>query len=323
MKIRLNMNEIPYPPPPNIIQAAEKGLSQLNRYASPEHRDLIKKFLAKYSGVPKKYIIAYPGSDLILREIIHIFSKERKVVMVYPTFLPTYYAAKQFAYKLTKIPLKPPNFSLNVDLLNNELKEPSLIIIDNPNNPTGKILLDKKIVETILENTNALLVIDEAYYEFTNFTFADMVEEYPNLAIARTISKAFGLAGTRIGYIIGGDTFLEVFSSLSIMLPQVSLLAAIEAIKNPEYIKKNIELTIKERERVRDDLKKMGFQVYPSTTNFLLIKTDIPSIGAKLDKKEILVLDLTDKWLPGFIRVAVGTEKENDVFLSNMREITQ
>ncbi len=92
MKINLSMNEMPYPPPQNVIQAAEKGLSVLNRYASLEDRELIRNLLAKYSGVPKKHVITYPGSDLILREIVHIFSKERKVIIVYPTFFPTFYA---------------------------------------------------------------------------------------------------------------------------------------------------------------------------------------------------------------------------------------
>lgn len=323
MKIKLNMNEMPYPPPQNVIQAAEKGLSVLNRYASPEDRELLQSLLAKYSGVPKKHVITYPGSDLVLREIVHIFSTDRKVIIVYPTFFPTFYAVKQFAKKFLKIPLQPPNFTLNTELLFKELNEPSLVIIDNPNNPTGKILLDKEIVETILRNKTALLVIDEAYFEFSKMSYADMVEEYPNLAIGRTISKAFGLAGTRIGYIIGGKTFLDAFFSLSIILPQPSLFAAIEAMKNPEYSNKNVELISNERERVRRRLKEIGLQVYPSTTNFLLIDTNLPYIGTKLLERGIHVLDLSDRWLSGFIRVAIGTQDENDIFLSNMREILE
>ena len=317
------MNEMPYPPPQNVIQAAEKGLSVLNRYASPEDRELLQSLLAKYSGVPKKHVITYPGSDLVLREIVHIFSTDRKVIIVYPTFFPTFYAVKQFAKKFLKIPLQPPNFTLNTELLFKELNEPSLVIIDNPNNPTGKILLDKEIVETILRNKTALLVIDEAYFEFSKMSYADMVEEYPNLAIGRTISKAFGLAGTRIGYIIGGKTFLDAFFSLSIILPQPSLFAAIEAMKNPEYSNKNVELISNERERVRRRLKEIGLQVYPSTTNFLLIDTNLPYIGTKLLERGIHVLDLSDRWLSGFIRVAIGTQDENDIFLSNMREILE
>lgn len=316
------MNEMPYPPPTKVIQAGEKGLSLLNRYNFSEDRDLLQKLLAEYSGVPKHHIITYPGSDLILREIIHMFAKERKVIMVYPTFFPTFYAAKQFAVKMSTIPLEPPDFVLNTNRLFLELNESSLIIIDNPNNPTGKLLLDKKIVKTILENENAILVIDEAYFEFTKVTYADMVKEYPNLAIARTISKAFGLAGVRIGYIIGGKTFLEKFASVSIMLSQVGVYSAIEAIKNPDYIEKNLTMIFEERERVSRELGTMGFQVYPSTTNFLLVNTKIPDIGTKLLEKGIFVLDLSDRWLSGFIRVAIGSKQENDIFLSNMRVLT-
>ncbi len=321
MTIKLNMNEFPYPPPLKIIQAAEKGLSVLNRYASPEDLELLKKLLADYSDVPKRNVILYPGSDLSLREIVHIFSKRRKVIMSFPTFFPTFFAAKQFAEKLIRINLEPPDFNLDIDFIVKELNEPCLVIIDNPNNPTGKIILNKEKVEVILENKNVLLVIDEAYYEFTKQTYAKMVENHSNLAVTRTVSKAFGLAGARIGYIIGGKTFLEAFSPLYVILAQTSLFATIEAIRNPDYIQNNIELTIRERERVKGELIDLGLQVYPSTTNFLLINTKVSNIGARLNERGISVLDLSDRWLSGFIRVAIGTKDENDCFLSNMREI--
>lgn len=315
------MNELPFPPPPNVIQAAKKGLSVLNRYASPEDLEILKNLLADYSDVPKRHVILYPGSDLSLREIVHMFSKRRKVIISFPTFFPTFFAVKQFAEKMIKIILEPPNFNLDIDLIMKELNEPSLVIVDNPNNPTGKVVLDNEKVETILDNENALLVVDEAYYEFTELTFAKKVKEHSNLAVTRTISKAFGLAGTRIGYIIGGDSFLNAFSPLHIILPQTSIFAAIEAIKNPLYSQKNIERIIKERERVNGELSEMGLQVYPSTTNFLLINTEIADIGRNLSERGILVLDLSDRWLSGFIRVAIGTQEENDFFLTNMREI--
>ena len=321
MRIRLNLNEMPYLPPKEIIQAGEKGLSVMNRYNFPEDRDLLQKLLAEYSGVPKDHIIAYPGTDLLLREIVHMFAQKRKIIMVYPTFLPTFYAAQQFAKNLSIIPLNPPDFILNTDRLINELNEPALIIIDNPNNPTGKILLDRNIVNTILDIQNALLLIDEAYFEFTKITYKDLIQEYPNLAIGRSVSKAFGLAGVRIGYIIGGKIFLDKFATVSIMLSQVGLYSAIAAMKNPGYIEKNIELIQTERERVSQEIKRIGLEVYPSTTNFLLINTKMPDIGLKLLKKDILILDLSDRWLPGFIRVAVGSKVENDAFLANLKEI--
>jgi histidinol-phosphate aminotransferase len=241
--------------------------------------------------------------------------------MVNPSFFPTAQCAKEFVAKLIKIQLRPPEFNLNADIITNETNEPSIVIIDNPNNPTGKILMDREMAEAILENKNALLVVDEAYYEFSGVTFADMVEEYTNIAVVRTLDKAFGLAGARIGYLIAGEDFLDAFSTFYAFLPQSSLYSAMEAVKDPSYIKKNIESIIKERERVSKELEKMGFQVYPSITNFLLIKTNIPDVARELKDREILVFDLSNQWRPGYIRVSIGTSKENDIFLSSIKEI--
>jgi len=185
--VRLNMNEVPYPPPQEIIEAAQKGLSNLNRYADSEDLERLRELLAGYSGVPKGLITLSPGSDLLLREVIHTFSKGRKVVIISPSFFPTVQAAKQFATKLISIRLSPPEFDLDLDLLADQLREPCLVIMDNPNNPTGKILLDRQTIEAIIENRNALLVVDEAYYEFSGITFADMVQSCPNLAITRVV----------------------------------------------------------------------------------------------------------------------------------------
>ncbi len=315
------MNEMPYLPPREVIEAAQKGLSNLNRYANPKDLELLREFLADYSGVSKKNIILSAGSDPLLREIIHVFSRGRKVIMVNPSFFPTVQRAKEFVTKLIKIQLRPPEFNLDADVITNEINEPSLVIIDNPNNPTGKILIDREMAKTILDNKNALLVVDEAYHEFSGVTFADMVEEHSNLSVVRTLDKAFGLAGARIGYLIAGEDFLDAFSTFYAFLPQSSLYSAMEAVKDPSYTKKNIELTIKERKRVSKELEKIGFQVYPSITNFLLIKTNIPSVARELKDKGILVFDLSNQWLPGYIRVSMGTPKENNIFLSSMKEI--
>lgn len=322
-KIKLNMNEMPYPPSRKIMEAARKGLLNLNRYANPKDLELLRELLANYSGVPKKHIILSPGSDLLLREIIHTCAKGRKVVIVNPSFLPTVQAAKQFAAELIKIRLSPPEFHLNSKLLISELKNPCLLIIDNPNNPTGKILMNKGMTEAIIKNKNTLLVIDEAYYEFSGITFADMIEEHPNLAIVRTLDKAFSLAGARIGYIVAGKNFLDSFSTFYAFLPQASLNAAIEAMRNHGYIKKNIELIAKEKERICKKLEEIRLQVYSSCTNFFLIKTKIPDVARKLRDRGILVFDLSSQWLSSYIRVSVGTPEENDIFLSVIKEILE
>jgi histidinol-phosphate aminotransferase len=319
--IKLNMNEVPYLPPKEIIEAAKKGLENLNRYSDPENLERLRGHLADYSGVSKKHIIFSPGSDLLLREIIHTLSKGRKIIMVSPSFPPTVHAAKQFVTKLVGIRLSPPDFDLNVDLLLDQLQEPCLLIIDNPNNPTGKILLDRQMVESIVENTAALLVVDEAYYEFSETTFVDMVHDHSNLAITRTMDKAFSLAGARIGYMVAGEAFIEAFSSFYMLLPRASLFAAIAALQNPAYMWRNVGRVIAEKERVWKTLNELAMQVYPSTTNFLLAKTDIPDFVRRLDDMGIQIRDLSDQLAPGFIRVSIGTRDENDAFIKGCTKI--
>ncbi len=319
--IKLDMNEMPYLPPQEIMEAARKGLLNLNRYTDPEDIEQLRELLADYSGVPKEHIILGPGSDLLLREAIQTLSKGRKIIIVSPSFFPTVQTAKQFATKLISIRLSPPEFDLNFDLLIAELKETCLVIIDNPNNPTGKILLDRPAVEAIIENKDAFFLIDEAYYEFSGVTFADMVQNRPNLAITRTMDKAFSLAGARVGYIIAGKAFLGAFSSFYTFLPQSSLRAAIEALKNPGYMKKNIHQAIKERKRVMRTLDKLDVQLFPSSTNFFLAMTKIPDVVRKLRDIGILISDLSNQLSSGFIRVSTGTREENDIFIAGYKKI--
>jgi histidinol-phosphate aminotransferase len=319
--IKLNMNEVPYLPPKEIIEAAKKGLKNLNRYSDPENLERLRGLLADYSGVSKKHIILRPGSDLVLHEIIHTSSKGRKLIMVSPSFFPTVQAAKQFATKLVGIRLSPPDFDFNVDLLLDQLQEPCLLIIDNPNNPTGKILLDRQMVASIVENSAALLVVDEAYYEFSKVTFVDMVHDHPNLAITRTMDKAFGLAGARIGYMVAGDAFIEAFSSFYMLLPRVSLFAAIAALQNPAYMWRNVGRVIAEKERVWETLNESAMDVYPGAANFLLAKTNIPDFVRKLDDMGIQILELSNQLAPGFIRVSIGTRDENDAFIQSYLKI--
>jgi histidinol-phosphate aminotransferase len=322
-EIRLDRNEIPYRPPKRVIIAAKESLLHLNRYTTRKDMENLRTLIAEYADVSKERIIVGPGSNLLLREIIHTFSTQRKVITVNPTFLPTLQAAKQVATKLTKIQITPPEFTVHCNVLQREITEPSLVIIDNPNNPTGMLLLDEECIRKIVENPDIVLVIDEAYYEFSGVTYSPLVEEYPNLVITRTADKALSLAGARVGYLIGGTQVLDALSSFWTFLPQPSLYAAMEAFKDLRYSQKNILRITRERRRVGEELRKMGVDVYPSSTNFLLIKTAVPDLGTKLKDRGILVLDLSAYWLPSFMRVSIGTPKENDIFLFEMHKIIE
>lgn len=315
MLINLQANENPFLPPENVMEAAKKGLKNINRYSELEYLNELKQLLADYNDISPQRITLSPGSDFLLRDIINIFSKNRKIITINPSFYSISRQALKFANKLIKIQLVPQNFVLKPELILYELDDPTLIIIDNPNNPTGAILLDENLIENILQSPNALLLIDEAYFEFSKQTFAGLIEQYPNLAILRTMDKAFSLAGLRLGYLLAGDSFKNKFSDFPKFLPTPTLFAGIEALKNPEYVFENVEKIIAERERVKEELHKLNIEVFPSKGNFLLIKSNAPDFEQKMVEKGILIRSLSEEWLSDFYRVSIGLPKENDAFL--------
>ena len=318
--IRLHMNEMPYPPSPGVVKAAQQGLARLNRYADAGELEALRGLLADYCGVPRSRVILSPGSDVLLREVIHAFSHGRMVITPSPSFFPTVQAAKQFAVERLSIRLGPPAFDLNTKLLMKLLEGPSLVIVDNPNNPTGRALLDPPAVEALLQQENVLLVIDEAYYEFSGVTFADRVTNHPRLAVIRTMDKAFGLAGVRVGYAIAGEAFQDVLSSFYAFLPLPSLFAAMEALKRPEDMWENVRRVVGERERIRQALDELEVQVYASNTNFLLVRSAVPDLVTRLGDEGVLVADVSNQLPAGFFRVSVGAPGENDSFINALAQ---
>ncbi|MBS3787714.1 histidinol-phosphate aminotransferase family protein [Candidatus Bipolaricaulota bacterium] len=318
--IRLDKNEMPYSPPQKVVKAAKEGAKNLNRYSSVEQAEKLRELLSNYSNVPKERIIFGSGSDLLLQEIIRVFSPARRIITVSPSFFPTVDAAKKYGKELIRIRLSPPEFDLDLDSLLDKLEGPSLVVVDNPNNPTGKLLVEKEDALKILKSTNTLLVVDEAYYEFSGVTFSSLLEEYSNLAVTRTLDKAFSLAGARLGYLIAGKDFLESLAPSGTYFPKPSLLAGIEALKDTGYAEKNVNLIMEEKKRVKARLTDIGIQARPTSTNFLLFNTELPDMVRKLRKKGIFVKDLSHRWLSGYIRVTVGKPEENDIFLTKIRD---
>lgn len=202
-----------------------------------------------------------------------------------------------------------------------ELNGPALVIIDTPNNPTGKVLLDRSLVKRILEKPDTLLAVDEAYYEFSGQTCADLVEGYPNLAVSRTMDKCFSLAGLRVGYLLAGGDFIKVLSSFPTILPRPSLAAATAALKAPDYMKDYVARIIRERDRVKEQLIRLGAEPVESSANFLLLPTGMPDITRLLKERGILVADVSDQLEPGYIRIGIGTPEDNDALLAAMKNI--
>ena len=308
------MNELPWPPPKEVIDSARVGLEELNRYADEPQLDELKERLAQYCLIRPERMILSPGSDILLREAVHLFSPGRKTITLCPSFLPTVNSARQTAGSMTRIRLSLPDFRLDLDILEREIKGPCLLVMDNPNNPTGKTVISPPEVEKILQKKDILVIIDEAYYEFAGVTCAQLVDKYENLLVTRTVDKVFSLAGARMGYGLAGDLFLKELASFFIYLPRPTIYAVLGALQNPGLMLERVEVIRKERDRLLERFLGEGIEAYGTSANFILIRSMIPQVVEVLKKRGILVRDISDQMPAGFIRVTTGTEEENHIF---------
>jgi len=321
MKIKLNMNEMYKTPPKEIIHSVKDCINLINRYTPQKEVDTLMNLLSLYAKVPYESIVLSPGSDILIKEFMFLFSNNRKIIIAEPTFVIINNSAQNADSLLVKIKLSEPDFKISLEPLLRELKNPSLLVFDNPNNPTGSLILTQDDVETILEHKNTILLIDEAYFEFSKVSYVKLINKYPNLAIVRTLSKSFGLAGSGIGYLIGGDLIRKKFQGLEIMLPYPSVIAGIKALMHQNYMTDYINEVETEKRRIRDFVLELGIVVYPSYTNFILMKTELQGISEKLAEWGVLVYDASNQLGSEYFRVTIGSKKENDFFLESLKNI--
>ncbi|MFX0001810.1 MAG: pyridoxal phosphate-dependent aminotransferase, partial [Candidatus Hermodarchaeota archaeon] len=283
--------------------------------------DILIEELSRYTNVPQESIVLSSGSDLIIKEFIFLFSNNRQIIIAEPTFVVINNSAQTADSSLIKIKLNEPDFKISLESLNNELNTPSLIVFDNPNNPTGSLIITENDIKSILEHENIILLIDEAYFEFSKVSFVDLINKYPNLAILRTLSKSFGLAGSGIGYLIAGNLIRKKFEGLDIMLPYPSVIAGIKALEHQSYMEDYINEIEIEKNRITQFALELGIIVFPSHTNFLLMKTEIQNISERLAERGVLVHDASNQLSSEYFRVTIGSKKENDFFLDSLRKI--
>lgn len=323
MRIRLDKNEMFKPPPKEIIDPVKESIENINRYTPQVKIEELIGLISDYTKIPQDSIILSSASDILIKEFIYLFARNRQIIIADPTFILVTNTAQKTSSPLLKIRLREPEFKISLEQFIDEINKPTMIVFDNPNNPTGSLLLNKKDVKTVLENENVIFLIDEAYFEFSKISYVNLLNDFPNLAIVRTLSKSFGLAGSGIGYILCGDVIKRKFIGLETMLPYPSVVAAINALQNLDYMKKYINEIEKEKKRIITSVSKMGIMVFPSYTNFILMKTGIQNISQNLVKLGIYVHDISEQLSSEYIRVTIGTEKENNYFLSYIEQLTK
>ncbi len=324
--VMLDANESPYAQPLQAMAVPEEGL---NRYPDPMQEEL-RAELAKYAGTAKGNVLVTNGSDEAILLVSRAFLQPGdNVVCVEPGYSMYATCANSLGAK-AKTALLGKGFSLDSNAVLAKIdSRTKIIFIPSPNSPTGAEM-DIAKIEKIAGKSNCIVFIDEAYIEFGGKSAIGMVGKYQNLVVSRTLSKAWGLAGIRIGYAIAQKPVMDLLGRIKLPynVNSVSAGIALEAVsKNRAAMQKSVESSRRQRAILAKALVTMGFEVYPSCTNFILVKPapwmdSAAGIVAGLAKKGIIVRDRSGMpMIENALRITVGTPEENGMLVQGMKGV--
>lgn len=329
-RVKLNQNESPFDLPPELKEEVlELARSRpWNRYPDFVPTELVVK-LSAYTGVEEGGILVGNGSNELIQAVfLATVSQGSKVVIAVPTFRLYQLLGTVMEADLRQIRLKR-DFSYDVEGIIRELgDDTSLVVLASPNSPTGSAL-EVEEVEQILRAAPGLVVIDEAYHEFANRTVLPLLRLYDNLIVLRTFSKALGLAGLRIGYLLTNPLLAQEIgkTKLPYNLNFFSIMAALRLLDETELLRQRVEYIKQQREVVFRGLREIpGVTPFPSLTNFILFEVDqgAREVFDGLVQRGILVRDVSGyPMLSQALRVTIGLKEENTTFLQTLKRVTE
>lgn len=315
----LDANENPYGSPLN---------QDYNRYPDP-FQEKLKTALGKIKGVPNNNTFIGNGSDEAIDILIRAFCRPGidNILVLPPTYGMYEVSANINDIEVKKVNLTP-QYQLDLDSIAETIDENTKIVfICSPNNPTGNSLY-REDIEILLNNFNGIVVVDEAYINYSRQkSFIQELTEYGNLVVLQTLSKAWGLAGLRIGIAFASEEIIEVLNKIKppYNVNQSSQELALKALDNIDQINHWIREIIKERSLLIKNLLKFRFveHIYPSDANFILVKTNNPlKIYQHLNQAGVIIRDRSKVVLcEGCLRITVGTPKENKSLLEALQEL--
>lgn len=321
--VKLASNENPLGVSENVKMAISKEAEQINRYPDGGCR-IIKKALAKKIMVSEDMLLFGNGSDGLLKVIGETFiSKGDEVIISDPTFVEYIFVSSLMGAKIKKVKMNPYYQDVNgiIEMVTNKTK---IIFLTSPHNPAGTIISNKDLKYFMNQiPDNVLVVLDEAYYEYVQDdkypNVLDYIEEgYPIIAL-RTFSKAYGLAGLRIGYAIANSSIINLLSKARdpFNVNRISQIAAKVALEDEDYLKRSIEVNEAGKKYLYKKLESRGIDYVPTESNFILIKIGKDSIDVFNRLLEMGVIIRPGKPLgyPEHIRVTVGLPEENKKFI--------
>lgn len=331
--IKLGSNENPFGPSLKAIEAIEKECKNINRYPESVLSELQEE-LANYSGVKQsQVIVGGDGADEIIDVLAKTFIDEGdEFIVPLPSYMYYEYLLQQYGARPVYAKWNLDENKLDKDSIVNAINEKTkMIFLCTPNNPTGT-LIDKEIIKEIASNNpDVLVVVDEAYFEYSEVTNKDLIDEYDNIFIIRTMSKVMGLAGMRVGYGLACNEIIEYMHRIKpvFSLTRLSYVATLNTLRDKKYIEESIEKGIESRQYLYDELSKIdSLNVFPSKSNFMLIGIKdtgftASELSLELMKKGVIVRDCTSfKGLDEYwIRISICTLDEDEKFIKIMNEV--
>jgi len=324
---RFDLNTSPYTPTHWLKKlASELEMVAVNRYPDTSYRALRKK-LSSYLGVGEDCFVVANGGD----EAFDIISKAfldvgSEVVISSPSYSMFRIVSELMGARVVYVRRKE-GFADDVDELIKAVNDKTrLIFLCNPNNPTGNAV-ERSDLLRILNECDVGVVVDEAYQEYGGESFVKLTEKYSNLMVVRTFSKAFGLAGARLGYIVACEETTRMLNKVRPpnSVDVITLKLAEFALEDVDWVRLKVRETLVERDRLISEISKLrGVKVYPSVANFFLIELverDRDEVYTEMLKRGFVLRRLDDPALRRCLRISVGLPEDNDALLEALREV--
>ena len=323
--IKLNTNESPYPPSPSVEKAVADEVGKLRLYSDPECTVLREKLAAVY-GVREAQIIMTNGSDEVLNFAFMAFGDE-KHPLIFPDITYGFYTVFACLNRIpyTEIPLKE-DFRIDPE---DYIGAHKTVVIANPNAPTGLCMPLSDIERIVAGNPSNVVIIDEAYVDFGAESAVSLIDKYDNLLVTQTFSKSRSMAGARLGFGIGNAKLIEdlntvKYSTNPYNINSMTAAAGAAALSENDYYMGNCKTIIETREWTVRELEKLGFDVLPSSTNFLFARSDRIAGGtlySELKSRGVLVRHFDKARISDYNRITVGTMEQMKTLIKLTEEI--
>lgn len=326
--VKLASNENPFGPSPKALEALKKALKGINRYPD-SHGFYLKRKLARQHNLKPEQFILGNGSDELIDTVIKTFVEEdEQIITAETTFLEYEIIASVYGRRVVKVPLQ--YFSYDLDGIRKKItRKTKLIFIANPNNPTGTYVNEAKLKEFLMKlPKHVVLVLDEAYDTFIDVTDFPSSLKYvrtDNVIVLKTFSKAYGLAGLRLGYGIASPELICLMERVRqpFNVNALAQAAGLAALEDKKFLKKTRSGILAGKRYLYSVLKSRGLAYVPSVSNFILVDVgrDSGEVFKKMLRLGVIVRDMRPYGLKTFIRVTVGTKKENERFAKVLKKV--